>query len=89
MKEVLNSAPKFVLSGRDFISPSTSLLFSSIQMVYSNLADLLNQVVYSAFVAKTLEWEYELDKETGLEILKVKKHPESLNFAQELADEIF
>ena len=86
---MLESAPEFVLSGQDFVSPSINLLFSNIQTVYSNLVGILNQVVYSAFVAKPLKWEYELDKETGLEILNVRKHPKSLDFAQELADKIF
>ena len=82
-------SPEFVLTAQDYISPSINLLLLNIQRLYSNLVDVLNQGIYSVFVAKPLEWKYELDTETGLEILKAGKHPKSLDIVQELADEIF
>lgn len=81
--------PEFISLGQDYVSPSVNLLVSSIQKVYLNLVDIANYFIYSISITMPLEWKYERDMETGLEILKAKKHPKSLDVAQELADEIF
>lgn len=89
MKGVLESAPEFVLSGQDYISPPINLLVSSIQRVYFNFVDTLNQVVYSAFIAKPIEWEYVIEPTSGLKVLKSKKDPKALDRIQQMADDLF